>query len=753
MAKRDKTGMQTARAVPLDQARVLKLFKERGKPLSIKEILSGLGAAKLYKAKLQHILEGLEASGRIIRIQGAFGLAESMRLITGRLEIQRSGVGYVLCDDQRRADVFINPRDFGDAWHGDRVAVALTRARGTRRLEGRIARVLERGTPVQPCRVERRLRPDLFLCRPTEPRLRHSLLLETSPGEEQPQIGDILNLTVGAKVDHQLWQGESPELLGREGDVAVQERLVKMNHAIPQTFPQAALDQAANLPPDPGPEDMAGREDLRGQPFVTIDGETARDFDDAICVERRGRGFLLRVAIADVAHCVPENSPLDLEARERGNSYYFPRSVEPMFPVALSNGLCSLNPHVPRLAMVVETDFSARGLPGASRFSPAVIQSQARLTYTQVHRALFLDDQAERKTIGHVLPMLEQAVRLAQALRERRAERGSLDFDLPEPEIHFNLSGETVDIRPRATNPAHGLIEECMIAANEAVASFLTERQAAFPYRVHPEADPGKLKALFDLLGRTELAPDLPGEHTLKDLQRLLAKTKDTDREYLVNRLVLRSMMQASYDVHNLGHYGLASECYCHFTSPIRRYADLMVHRALKDVLAGRRQRASAKRVQAVCGGLSRTERVAMEAEREILKRLTVLFLRDKVGQTFTGVVNSLSDFGFWVELTEVMAEGLVRLSTLTDDYYTLFPERQELLGQRTGRRIALGDTVRVELAEVNLGLLEVNLRLASEDRGPRKPSGQRQAGPPSPDRPRRSARRRPAARSRRSGV
>jgi ribonuclease R len=711
VAKHDKKR----RTDGFDAAAVLRLFKSQGRPLSIKDILAGLGAAKLHKAKLLHMLDSLAESGRIIKLQGAWGLAESMRLFTGRLEIQRSGVGFVICDDKRRKDIFINPRDFGDAWHGDRVAVAITRQRG-QSCEGRVARVLERENAVMPCRVERRIRQDMYLCRPTDPRHKHALLLEAPPGEAAPEAGDVFTLAAGEKLDYQLYAGTVVESLGKENDVAVQEKLVKLNHSIPGPFPSRCLEQAALLPEAPGEEDFAGRRDLRDMSFVTIDGAKARDFDDAILVERKGSGYVLYVAIADVAHYVPEGSPLDREAMERGNSYYFPQSVEPMFPEALSNGLCSLNPGVPRLSMVVETDYSADGVPGESRLYNAVILSKARLTYTQVNEALFLDDQQTRRDIVHVLPMLETAEKLARAIHERRVERGSLDFDLPEPEILFNLQGEAVEIRPRERHFGNQIIEEFMISANEAVARFLTERGAPLPYRIHPEPDPDKLETLFSVLRRTELGLSLPPQPTAKGIQQILAKAAGTEMEFLTSRLLLRSMMQAKYHTQNLGHYGLASECYCHFTSPIRRYADLMVHRGLKAALLGLEPPLPARKMQPVCDTISQRERVAMEAEREILKRITVLFLEDKVGQSFEGIISSLSDFGFWVELTDVMAEGLVRLSTLTDDYYALFPERQELLGHRTGRRYRLGQHVTVELTDVNLGRLEVNLKLAGDD-------------------------------------
>lgn len=714
---RERTG-------PLDGRELMALFRESKKPLSAREIFKALGLAKPDREAVREALTGLLDAGKIIQIRNAFGLAERMRLVTGLLEVHRGGIGFVIPEDPKRKDVFIPAQDMAGAWHGDRVVAAIVRERKDRRAEGRIVRILERGRKTLTAKVVKRL-GQLFLCRPTDPRLDFGVMAGPADKALKPKPGEIVLLVPGDQVEFRLWEGEITEVLGPEQDVTVQEALVKTNHGVPTRFPSPALDQAAVLPEAPGPEDFAGREDLRGLPFVTIDGSTARDFDDAVFVERKGKGHRLWVAIADVAHYVRPGTPLDREAEERGNSYYFQRSVESMFPERLSNGLCSLNPDVPRLAMAVRLEVSADGQPGEFAVFPAVIQSQARLTYGQVKRAVLDGDTGERAALGGLLPMLEEAETLARRMNARRLARGTLDFDLPEPEILFNLSGETVDIRPKVRHFGHQIIEEFMIAANEAVAEFLSEREAPCLYRVHPEPDAEKLENLFKLLERTR-PPDQPKrprpkEITPEDLQKLLADVRDTDREFLVNRLLLRSMMQARYSPVNEGHFGLASTCYCHFTSPIRRYADLVVHRLVRVAQAGPKQvREPVPGHKALLGlgtHLSRRERTAMEAEREILKRVTVLFLKDKVGQTFEGVISSMMDFGFWVELKEVLAEGMVRLSSLADDYYGYLPDQEMILGSRTGRAFRLGQAVRVGLEDVNLDRLEVNLRLAPEGR------------------------------------
>ncbi|QAZ66404.1 ribonuclease R [Solidesulfovibrio carbinolicus] len=720
--KRKKKDAKKAPGTGIDAAAVARVFRESGKPLGEKDLLRQLGAPRAKMHDVLAALDELLEAGKIIRVRRGFGLVESMHLVTGTLEISRSGVGYVLPEDKRRKDIFIHPKDLGDAWHGDRVVAAVTRERKDKNHEGRIARVIEHGVVTLPCRVVKRMASDLYLCRPTDPRHTMSFMVDFLPkdGGRDPMADDVMQVHIGEKLEYKLYSGRGLELLGAQGDVSVQERLVKLNHDIPGPFPPKVLREAEALPEQPGEADFAGRKDLRALPFVTIDGAKARDFDDAVYVKKRGRAFTLFVAIADVSHYVPEGSALDKEALERGNSYYFPQSVEPMLPERISNGLCSLNPHVPRLAVVAEIDFTAKGVPGRTDFYPAVIESKARLTYSQVNRALFLGDEDERKNLGKILPLLETAEVLARAIHEVRAARGNLDFDLPEPEILFNLQGEAEDIRPKAHHFGHQLVEEFMVAANEAVARYLTEREAPVLYRVHPEPDPAKLEALFKLLATTDMATKLPVKPGAGDLSAVLRDASGSDVDFLVSRLALRTMMQASYSPKNDGHFGLASTCYCHFTSPIRRYADLVVHRSLKAVASGKGAPAKlASKLPKVAEHISRRERVAMEAEREILKRVTVLFLADKVGREFTGVIGSIADFGFWVELKEVMAEGMVRLSSLSDDYYQHNAERHELLGERTGRRFRLGQPVSVELSGVDLGRLAVDLTLIEGGEAP----------------------------------
>ncbi|MGE4553704.1 MAG: ribonuclease R [Desulfovibrionaceae bacterium] len=702
-----------------DAAPILKLFRDRTKPLTMAEVLAALRLKKRDRQGVMEVLDQLTAQGRIIRIRNAWGLADRMHLVTGRLEVTRSGAGFVIPDDTRRKDVYVDQRDQAGAWHGDRVVAAITRERPGRHHEGRIVRILERGRQSLPAKVMRRVGADRWLCRPMDPKLAFGLMADASGLRTDRDLrpGDVVLAAPGERLETALWEARVLEILGSELSMAVQEAVVKVNHQVPTVFSEAALAEAAALPERPDEADFRGRKDLRDLALVTIDGETARDFDDAVCVEKRGKGWRLWVAIADVAHYVRPCSGLDREALSRGNSYYFPMSVEPMFPERLSNGLCSLNPDVPRLAMAVALDINPKGDPGEARFYNAVIRSHARLTYTQVGRALLDKDPEARAGLGANLPMLEEALTLARLMNQRRRERGSLDFDLPEAEIKCGPDGQVQDIHPAVRHFGHKLIEEFMVSANEAVARFLEGGPQGCLFRIHPEPDEQKLATLFNILTRTLPGFIPPREVTPPALQALIAQVRGTSKEYLVNRLLLRAMMQAKYAPDNQGHFGLGSEAYCHFTSPIRRYADLVVHRQLKHALGDAGQPVlGRKRLGEVAQAINTCERVSVEAERETDKRAAALFLLDRVGERFDGVVAGLGDQGFWVEMAEVMAEGMVRLSSLDDDYYTYWPGDEIIMGQRTRRSFRMGQGVRVMLESVSLERLEVDLSLAGDE-------------------------------------
>ncbi len=744
-----KKQPDSAPALPVsdpDGRDVVAVLKRVHKPLRLDDFLRIFALPRRRKKNLEAELAALLEAGELLRLGGgAYCLSSGLKETSGTLHMQRSGIGFVLPDPPQKAEIFISPQHLGDAWHGDRVAVTLFPGQRGKSRDGRIARVLERAQKEPVVRAVRRLAGGEWLCEATDPHIRALFLTDASTLPQPPERDALLRIRPGERKGPQLWQARALACLGEETSAAVQEELTKANHAIPRAFPADALAEAAALPRDPGPADWNGRKDLTAIPFVTIDGDEAKDFDDAVHVEKKGASFLLRVAIADVAQYVRPGSALDAEAFSRGNSYYFPRSVEPMLPEDLSNNLCSLNPHAPRLVMAAEMTFDSQGNPGKESFYPAVIRSAARLTYDGVRDALNRGTPPPLPPAGRVpfdggpegsalrppeafpvpdelLPMLRTALELAGLLAERRRERGSLDFDLPEPRFLFGPGGEIAAVAARGNHFVHKLIEVFMVAANEAVARFLTARGEPLLYRSHPAPDPDKLRSLFSLLAISGLSGGgQPGQRQRipapKELQTALEKARGTPAEYLISRAALRAMMQAGYTQAPEGHFGLASDCYCHFTSPIRRYADLVVHRALKTAL-GAPDGGNApgrKALQRIADHINETERTAMDAEREIHRRLSAVFMRDKVGEEFDGVISGLTEFGMFVELAGVMTEGMVRLGDLAGDYYVHYPERCELRGERSGRTFRLGQKLRVRVTDVNVARQEINLEPAGD--------------------------------------
>ncbi|HEY6007967.1 MAG TPA: ribonuclease R, partial [Geobacteraceae bacterium] len=503
--------------------------------------------------------------------------------------------------------------------------------------------------------------------------------------------------------------GRVIEVLGQPDDPAVEVLAIIRKHDLPDQFPDDVLAAARAVPRTVREAALAGRTDLRGRLTVTIDGETARDFDDAVAVEREGEGSIrLWVSIADVSHYVAEGSPLDREAYRRGTSVYFPDRCLPMLPEELSNGICSLNPDVDRLTMTAELLFDRSGRVAAASFYPSVIRSAARLTYTEVARLLGGADTEAAPGRRELLPHLRLLEELALRLMAQRRLRGSIDFDLPEPDIILDLQGGVQAIVRAERTIAHRIIEECMLAANEAVARFVEERVVPFLYRVHELPNAAKLEGFAEVarsfghdfpLGEAAVAPGV--------FQRLLEAVAGRPEERLLNQMLLRCMQQARYAAENLGHFGLAAPAYTHFTSPIRRYPDLVVHRILKMVLSGR---ISGRRVEQLTGELpevaeetSRRERLAMEAEREIVELKKLQFMADKVGEEFDGFVSGVTPTGLFVELAEIFVEGMVPLAALPADFY-LFNERAHLLqGERSKKSYRLGDPLRVRVASVSL--------------------------------------------------
>lgn len=727
--------------------RILTALARQQRPMRLDGLLRVLGLPRRARKELESALAFLAREGKAVRQRGGlWSRADSLREVRGRYMALRSGAGgFVTPLDARGQvtgpDVFIHPLQAGEAWHTDTVRVLLAprgRQMRGRSPEGRIVEVLERGCRRLPAHVLDRA-GDRLHCRAADSRLNVAFSVDMPPEcDAPPPRGALVLLEPQRRLASDLWQARLLEVIGHEDSVGVQENMVKLNHQVPLAFPPRAEAEALALPAEPSAADMAGREDLRSQVLVTIDGADARDFDDAIGVEALPDGWLLRVAIADVSHYVRPRTALDTEALARGNSWYFPASVEPMLPPALSNGLCSLKPDTNRLCLTAELRINRRGLTVDARFFPAVMRSAARLTYEATEAAVVRREPDARARLTalprgeEIFAMLEEAFRLYEALHTARTSRGSLDFDLPEARYDLTPDGRLAGIGRRERLTAHRLIEECMLAANEAVARFLggaagQGEAVPFLYRVHPRPDAERLDALFNSL-KTMTPELLPPRPDASSLQGILAGVRETEQEFLVNRLCLRAMPQARYQSWNEGHFGLASPAYCHFTSPIRRYADLLVHRTLRQKLgcaAG--SVPGGQKLLRVADQLNRREREALECERETARRLACIALRDSIGQRFDGVVSGVTEFGVFVELEIMPVEGMIRVEDLGNDRFALDERRHALIGQRSGAIWALGQPVEVRLADVHTGRLEIRLVPADGKVAARgRPAGQR---------------------------
>lgn len=708
-------------------------------PLNLDEILRRADLSRRLKREVLAQLHRMAGEGALARLRGGtWTVAGRLKRVSGILSMQRSGAGFVTPEQRGPRDahaIFIAPEALGDAWDGDLVEVALMPARRGAGAEGRVLRVLRRGQSELTARVLHPARSEgLAVARPMDARLGFDMLIDVSGLPEAPEHGELLRVTPGERLSpprassvppgrtEALWTGTAVASLGREDEVTVQEQITKFNHSIPQGFPEhvrAEAEAAARREPE-GEDPL----DLRHLPLVTIDGEDARDFDDAVYVERRGDGWRLLVAIADVSLYVRPRSALDREARERGNSVYFPASVEPMLPEALSSGVCSLRPGEDRRVLTADLRIDDTGRTRDVAFGAALMRSRARLTYSGVQALLDCgphnpEPEGRDAMPAEVAAMLREAAGLADLLIQRRKRQGGLDLDVPEAECVVD-QGRVMAVRRRQRLFSHRLIEAFMVAANEAVAAFLSSRSAPLLYRAHPEPGPDKMADLIRALKATGLplpraAARMTPEARLRWLHGVLEAAAGTDQAFLVNRLVLRSMMQARYDPQAAGHFGLASPCYCHFTSPIRRYADLVTHRALRRALGLNTGGPipAGHRLLAVAEQCNNRERAAQDAEREITRRMGCLLLRQRVGEVLHGVISGVMPFGLFVELEGMPLEGMVRVESLGRDFFEYDGDRQELRGRLSGRAWRLGGALDVRVAEVSVERLEITLKLA----------------------------------------
>lgn len=697
----------------ISKKEILELLAEEVEPLHFASLLRAYGGRHI-KNELKKLTENLIKSGEIIRLRGnLYTLAgkDTAGAIQGIISVHRDGYGFVK-PDTGGEDVFIPGKQINNALHGDRVSVRAEKSRHHRgKFEGRVLAVLERANSRIVGRFQQGKRGALVV--PEELRL---TTLFNIPGnavngavDGQQVVVEVTAWPAGGRPP----EGKVVEILGWPDDPDVEVQTVIRKYDLPHKFEMDTLAEAEAVPAAIKRDDLKGRVDLRKIPTVTIDGETAKDFDDAVAIRMEGDNFRIWVSIADVSNYVKPGSALDRDAYLRGTSVYFPDRCLPMLPERLSNGICSLNPHLDRLTMTAEMLFDRKGKMLESSFYPSVINSDARLTYTIVKQVIVDGDEKGLENYHHLAPMLMQMKELALVLQEMRKKRGSIDFDLPEPEIILGLTGQTEAIIKSERNLAHQLIEEFMLAANEAVARFMTEQELPFIYRIHEPPDPVKLTNFRDFILPFGFLLEMKGDQVEPSaMQRLIVSAEGKPEERLVNYGLLRCMKQARYAALNLGHFGLASLCYTHFTSPIRRYPDLIVHRLLKLALAKkegsldkrgeREQERIAATLSEAAEHTSDRERVAMEAERDIVELKKLQFMQEKIGQEFEGFISGVTGFGCFVELTEVFVEGLVHLSTISDDLYSFDEARHSLVGRRTGNRFQIGDPVRVRVVAVN---------------------------------------------------
>ncbi len=688
--------------------KIIKYMNQVDRPITLREICRYFGLKE--RKRVQELLTNLEKQGKIIQISSQrYGLLRKMNLVVGRLSCHPDGYGFVIPEKEKRGDIFIKPRHLKKAMHGDRVVVRLEKRRRGRLAEGEIVRILERKNKyiVGVFKTDGQVG---FLI-PEEQRFATEIVIPLpwakKAGSGQMVVAEIVRFPSL----HRGALAKIVEVLGDESLVSTQTQIVTYKYNLPQVFLESALREAEEAASKPIQAGRSEERDLRRLTLFTIDGENARDFDDAVGIKKERGGYRLYVSIAHVAHYVPPESALDREAFLRGNSVYFPNQVLPMLPFPLSQGICSLNPQQNRLAITIEMRFTQQGEMISYDIYQSVIQSKARLTYSQVQSVL--DNREPAVKSKRIIAALQLMAELAEILRQRRMKRGSLDFDLPEPKVMLDLLGHTTDIIRAERLFSHRIIEEFMIVANETVAMHLTKKGWPMVYRVHDKPTGEKLVAFTKLIETLGYSFPIKKEYIPKDFQRLLEEVKGTPHEFLVNRLLLRSLKQARYSSYNIGHFGLASDCYTHFTSPIRRYADLVVHRILKKQLEHEKPKSKLiKNLESICEYISERERIAMEAEREIIDRLRVQFMTNKIGEEYDGVISGVTGFGFFVELDSVFVEGFVRLSSLHEDYYFFDQRAFALIGKRTRQSFRLGDRVKVKVIDVKPHRREIELHL-----------------------------------------
>ncbi|HEY0155700.1 MAG TPA: ribonuclease R [Thermoanaerobaculia bacterium] len=726
---------------PLHQE-IVELLRQRGnRLLGVREIFERLADSDVQREEVDRAVDELEQEGAIIAVRGKrYSLLEFTPYHSGTIKVFNDGHGNVL-SGEGEPDIYIDRRSMKGAMNGDLVVVRVDKRTAKRRrirereyIDGEVIRILRRAHRTVVGRFH--LEPEPYVV-PFDFRIDTDILIEEDATLDARE-GEMVNVEIDRYPDRttHLASGRVVEVLGFIGDPGVDIEVVIRKHHIPHHFPEEVLREAERIEVEVPQEVIAQRVDLRDRNIVTIDGETAKDFDDAVEVQLLPNGnYLLGVHIADVAHYVTEGSALDAEAFERATSVYFPGRAVPMLPERLSNGICSLNPKVERLTFSCEMEIDQRGRFINHKIYKSVIRTKERMTYTNVNailvargvaaasaaerdKAAEADAEALLERYGYLVPDFERMHALYEILRNRREQRGSIDFDLPEAEVMLDRAGEIEAIRPTERNVAHRLIEEFMLSANETVAKELVLSNQPGIYRVHDSPDAQKLEDLKDILKefklklRGSVEEIRPGE-----LQRVLREVAGRPEERFLTNLVLRSMKRAFYSEQNSGHFALAFEHYCHFTSPIRRYPDLIVHRRLLELITSgplhgdRLQEVERAHPQYALQSSER-ERRAEEASREVLEWKKVIFMRDKVGNEYEGIVTGVAPFGLFVELDEIFVQGMVPVATIGGDFWRYHDKEHAMRGESTNRELRLGDRVKIRVESIDEDKKQIEFRL-----------------------------------------
>ena len=697
---------------------ILQTLATSGVPMMFDDIVAALDVRIDELDSFSRRLGAMQREGQLIRNRrDAYLIPGKADLIRGRVQGHPDGFGF-LVPDEGGADMFLGAKEMHKVLHGDRVMGRITGVDRRGRPEGTIVEIIDRGNTRLVGRVYNEHGVEFVVAE--DKRISQDVLIAPAePGSRaiRAKAGQVVVVELIAQPSKQAQPiGRVVEILGNYADPGMEIEIALRKHELPYEFSKEAEAYTKKIPDEVREKDCAGHEDIRHLPLVTIDGETAKDFDDAVYCEPQGKGFRLIVAIADVSHYVGAGSPLDQDAYERGNSVYFPRRVIPMLPEKLSNGLCSLNPKVDRLCVVCDMVVTHTGAIKHYRFYPAVIFSHARLTYTQVAAALYENDAAVQSELGPLMPHLQALDNVYRVFASARGKRGAIDFETVETRMMFDDEGKIERIVPYERNDAHRVIEECMLAANVCASNYLAANDHAALYRVHQGPTPEKLTKLRDFLKQFGLQLTGGDAPQASDYAKLIEKIKPRPDKQLLQTVMLRSLQQAVYSPDNVGHFGLAYESYTHFTSPIRRYPDLLVHRSIKAVLEGEPYKpGNWDELGMHC---SATERRADDATRDVEAWLKCFYMQDRVGEIFTGSVSSVVPFGLFVALDEVFVEGLVHISELGKDYFHFDETRHEIAGERTGVRYRLSDRITVQLVRVDLETNKIDFRLMEEGAG-----------------------------------